>query len=186
MSPEPSSEHLESLVAVACLTCRPQHTRRPRYAGRNPRTFHEKYKELNPERYPSEVQRVLAAGKTPAGTHRPIMVAEVLELPSTRARRCGGGLHARWRWSCESHPRTCAARRAPDRARRRSARVAAHGSTAPRGRLRPGDVRRTPPELRGLPQALAAEGLATVDVILADLGVSSMQMDNPDRGFSYK
>src|SRR5687767_6693221 len=38
----------------------------------------------------------------------------------------------------------------------------------------------------GLAKALAAEGLETADVILADLGVSSMQFDNPDRGFSYK
>jgi 16S rRNA (cytosine1402-N4)-methyltransferase len=37
-----------------------------------------------------------------------------------------------------------------------------------------------------LPNALAAEGLERVDLVLADLGVSSMQFDNPDRGFSYK
>ena len=57
----------------------PAHTRRPRYPGRNPRRFDEKYKELNPERYAADVQKILAAGKTPAGTHRPIMVEEVLD-----------------------------------------------------------------------------------------------------------
>jgi len=50
------------------------HTRRRRYPGKNPRRFHDKYKELNPERYASDVQKILASGKTPAGMHRPIMV----------------------------------------------------------------------------------------------------------------
>src|SRR4051812_24629736 len=54
--------------------------RRPRYRGRNPRAFHEKYKELQPDRYAADVQKVLASGKTPAGMHRPIMVQEVLEV----------------------------------------------------------------------------------------------------------
>jgi 16S rRNA (cytosine1402-N4)-methyltransferase len=38
----------------------------------------------------------------------------------------------------------------------------------------------------GLLAGLAAHGLAGADVILADLGVSSMQLDDPARGFSYK
>jgi 16S rRNA (cytosine1402-N4)-methyltransferase len=37
-----------------------------------------------------------------------------------------------------------------------------------------------------LRRVLAAEGLVTVDLILADLGISSMQADSADRGFSYK
>ncbi|MCU0612495.1 MAG: 16S rRNA (cytosine(1402)-N(4))-methyltransferase, partial [Candidatus Eisenbacteria bacterium] len=78
-----------------------EHTRRPRYPGKNPRKFHEKYKELSPDRYASDVQKVLDAGKTPAGMHRPIMVAEVLRLLSPNAgdtavdATLGGGGHAR-------------------------------------------------------------------------------------------
>src|SRR5262245_11267130 len=49
------------------------HRRRPRYAGKYPRRFEEKYKERDPERHAETVSRVLASGKTPAGTHRPIM-----------------------------------------------------------------------------------------------------------------
>lgn len=162
------------------------HTRRPRYPGKNPRVFSDKYKELQAERYPADVKKILAAGKTPAGTHRPIMVAEVLRclrpVAGEVAVDCtlGGGGHAR----------------------------AILERVQPGGRLigldvDPIELPRTEAQLRsmgfgpetfvarqgnfaGLPQVLAAEGLATADLILADLGVSSMQLDNPDRGFTYK
>jgi 16S rRNA (cytosine1402-N4)-methyltransferase len=52
------------------------HRRRPRYAGKHPRRFSEKYKEHSPARYPETVAKVLASGKTPAGTHVPVMVEE--------------------------------------------------------------------------------------------------------------
>ena len=77
------------------------HKRRPRYSGKNPRRFEDKYKEHNPGRYAETVEKVLASGKTPAGTHRPIMVAEILELlapkPGEVAVDCtlGYGGHAR-------------------------------------------------------------------------------------------
>ena len=162
------------------------HTRRPRYPGRNPRRFHEKYKELNPERYAADVQKILASGKTPAGTHRPIMLDEVLRclqpVAGDIAVDCtlGGGGHAQailervrpggrligLDVDSLELPRTEARLRAAGFGG--EAFVARHGNFA------------------GLPQVLAAEGLAAANLILADLGVSSMQIDNPDRGFSYK
>ena len=75
--------------------------RRPRYGGKNPRGFHQKYKELQPQKYPDDVAKVLAAGKTPAGMHRPIMVSEILDVlqpqPGETAVDCtlGFGGHAR-------------------------------------------------------------------------------------------
>ncbi|MEO7724845.1 MAG: 16S rRNA (cytosine(1402)-N(4))-methyltransferase RsmH [Chthoniobacterales bacterium] len=160
--------------------------RRPRYRGKNPRRFEEKYKEHDPARYAETVAKVLASGKTPAGSHRPIMVAEVLEAlapqPGEIAVDCtlGYGGHAQ-----EILTRV-----------------------QPGGRLLgldvdPIELPRTEERLRslgygpeqftawrsnfaGLPQVLVKAKLAGADLILADLGVSSMQLDDPARGFSIK
>ena len=164
----------------------PAHTRRQRYPGRNPRTFHEKYKELNPERYASDVQKVLASGKTPAGAHRPIMVDEVLRClqprPGEVAVDCtlGGGGHARAILEClRPGGRLIGLDVDPLEVPRTEARLRAAG-------FGPETFITRHANFAGLPQALAAEGLAAADLILADLGVSSMQIDNPDRGFSWK
>ena len=53
--------------------------RRQRYRGTHPRKFEEKYKELDPDRDPETIAKVIASGKTPAGQHRPILVSEILE-----------------------------------------------------------------------------------------------------------
>src|SRR5690242_19934687 len=59
--------------------------RRPRYKGRNPRHFSEKYKEHAPERYAGDIAKVIARGKTPAGTHRSVMVREIMEVLAPQA-----------------------------------------------------------------------------------------------------
>ena len=162
------------------------HTRRPRYPGKNPRGFHDKYKELNPERYADEVQTILASGKTPAGTHRPIMVDEVLRCLRPEAGdvavdcTLGGGGHAQAILErVQPGGRLIGLDVDPLELPRTETRLRAAGFGPETFVARHGNF-------AGLPQVLAAEGLATADLILADLGVSSMQIDNPDRGFSYK
>ena len=162
------------------------HTRRPRYPGKNPRGFHQKYKELNPERYAEDVQKILASGKTLAGTHRPIMVDEVLgclqPAAGENAVDCtlGGGGHAQAILEhIQPGGRLIGLDVDPLELPRTEARLRAAGFGPETFVTRQGNF-------AGLPQVLAAEGLETVNMILADLGVSSMQIDNPDRGFSYK
>jgi 16S rRNA (cytosine1402-N4)-methyltransferase len=162
------------------------HVRRRRYSGKNPRAFHDKYKELNPERYAADVQKVLASGKTPAGMHLPIMVAEVLEClrPSAgeTAVDCtlGGGGHAQAILErVRPGGRVVGLDVDPFELPRTEARLREAG-------FGPDEFIARQANFAGLPAALAAEGLTEVDMILADLGASSMQVDNPDRGFSYK
>jgi 16S rRNA (cytosine1402-N4)-methyltransferase len=162
------------------------HRRRPRYSGRHPRAFHLKYKELNAERYPDTVEKVLASGKTPAGTHRPIMMQEVLELLRLRPGQVavdatlGYGGHARE-----------ILRRIPPRGRlialdadpielpKTEARLRAEGFGADALTV-------VHSNFAGLARVLAGQSIEGADVILADLGLSSMQIDNPERGFTYK
>ena len=160
--------------------------RRPRYRGTHPRAFGEKYKERDPSRYPDERAKVLASGKTPAGSHVPVLVGEVLA-----ALRPSPGLvavDATLGWGGHAE--------------------AILPKLLPGGRLLgldvdPVELPKTEHRLRalgwgeyvlivrrsnfaGLPKVLAGMGLAGVDLVLADLGVSSMQLDDPERGFSYK
>ncbi len=164
----------------------PAHKRRVRYRGSHPRRFAEKYKEHNADRYDADVQKILASGKTPAGTHRPICVREIFDILSPQPGELavdatlGYGGHAR-----EILPALLPGGRLlgldvdPLELPRTEARLRA-AAIPPESLI----VRRT--NFAGLPQALAAEGIAAVDIVLADLGVSSMQIDNPERGFSFK
>jgi 16S rRNA (cytosine1402-N4)-methyltransferase len=162
------------------------HRRRPRYPGKNPRRFEEKYKEHNPARYADDVAKVVASGKTPAGTHRPVMVTEILAALAPKAGEAavdctlGYGGHAR-----ELLPRVIPGGRLigldvdpvelpKTTARLREAGFGEDVFTAVRSNF------------AGLPKVLAEAGLDGADCVLADLGVSSMQLDDPARGFSFK
>ncbi len=160
--------------------------RRPRYAGKNPRKFAEKYKEHAPERYAEDVEKVLASGKTPAGTHRPIMVREIMEVlapqPGETAvdATLGYGGHAREILAAiQLGGRLIGLDADPIELPKTEARLRSLGFPA-ESLL----VRRM--NFAGLATLLAHEAPAGADAILADLGVSSMQIDNPARGFTFK
>ncbi len=163
----------------------PPHTRRARYSGTHPRRFDEKYKELNPEQHADELRKVLQRGQTPAGTHRPICVNEILAILDPKPGQVG--LDATLGFG--GHAQQILARLAPG------------------GRLfgvdvDPLELPRTEARLRCLGfdesalvlrrinftqvSTLLPEAGGGFDFVLADLGVSSMQIDNPARGFSYK
>ncbi len=162
------------------------HRRRPRYGGKHPRRFEEKYKERDPGRYADTVAKVLAAGKTPAGAHRPIMVAEILEVLTPKP----GEIGADCTLGYGGHAEAILPQLLPGghllgvdadplelpraESRLRALGFGAESFTAHRSNF------------AGLPRVLTNAGFPGADVILADLGVSSMQLDNPARGFSTK
>jgi 16S rRNA (cytosine1402-N4)-methyltransferase len=162
------------------------HKRRVRYAGKHPRRFEEKYKEHQPAKYTETVAKVLASGKTPAGMHRPIMVTEILEAldpkPGEVAVDCtlGFGGHAQELLrSILPGGRLLGLDADPIELPKAEARLRGLGFgedvfTARRSNF------------AGLPQALWDAQIKGTDLILADLGVSSMQLDDPGRGFSLK
>lgn len=163
------------------------HRRRKRYSGKNPQRFEDKYKELNPERYAETIAKVRASGKTPAGQHVPILLKEIMQIlapqPGERAVDCtlGYGGHASALLKAVQPSGTLLALdQDPLEIVRTEARLRASGCEE--SAL---VVKRM--NFAGLPRALGELSWSDgADVLLADLGCSSMQFDNPARGFSFK
>jgi 16S rRNA (cytosine1402-N4)-methyltransferase len=163
------------------------HTRRPRYRGTHPRRFDEKYKELDPGRYPDVVAHVRASGKTPAGQHVPILVDEMLEVLAPQAGERAVDATLGWGGHAEALLRRLvpgghllALDADPVELPRAEARLRALGF-GPEVLT----IRRT--NFAGVQAAVAATGWPEgVDCVCADLGMSSMQVDDPSRGFSVK
>jgi len=160
------------------------HQRRVRYSGKYPKKFKEKYKELQPEKYGDTVERVIKKGSTPAGMHIPIMVNEILDFLNIKPGEIGldatlgyGG-HTKEMLKCldgEGHiygldidpvelPKT----------KERLEKLGFDNSILTLHQINFSDI-----------DIVSLES-GPLDFVLADLGVSSMQIDNPERGFSYK
>jgi 16S rRNA (cytosine1402-N4)-methyltransferase len=159
------------------------HHRRPRYSGTHPRRFEERYKELQPDAYPDTIEHLRAKGKTPAGTHVPILVAEVMDALAPAA----GDVVADGTLGYGGHALEFMQRIGPD-GRLVGFDVDAAALARARPRLEsagvPFSLYRS--NFAGIGNVLATEGIAAHHIIFADLGVSSMQIDDPARGFSYK
>ena len=160
-----------------------EHKRRVRYKGTHPRNYREKYKELNPEKYQADVEKIIQSGKTPAGTHIPIMVREILDFLQIQPGQVGydatlgyGG-HSRKVLEClQGQGHLYATDVDPIESEKTRARLEALGygpDLLTIRRMNFADVDQVAP---GQP----------FDFVLADLGVSSMQIDNPERGFTFK
>lgn len=160
------------------------HKRRVRYNGTHPKNYKEKYKELNPEKYPDTVAKVISKGSTPVGMHISICVKEILEFLQIKPGQIGldatlgyGGHTSEMLKCLESKGHIYALD------------------------VDPIEIVKTKERLEGLgfgPEILTIKQLnfanidevakeaGKFDFVLADLGVSSMQIDNPERGFSFK
>lgn len=160
-----------------------EHKRRVRYKGTHPRNYKEKYKELAPDQYQSDVEAIIQRGKTPAGMHIPIMVNEILEVLNIQSGEIGydatlgyGGHSQRMLEQLQGSGHLYATDVDVVELGKTKARLAALGYDETRftGRqMNFSDIDRVAPDVK-------------FDFVLADLGVSSMQIDNPERGFTFK
>ena len=160
------------------------HKRRVRYKGTHPRKFEEKYKEQNPEKYADTIEKVIQKGSTPAGMHISIMVKEILDFLEIKPGQTGfdatlgyGG-HSMEMMKClEGQGHLHSLDVDPIEIVKTKERLASKGF---------GPDIFTAHQMNFAEIDKLGEEFGPFDFGMADLGVSSMQIDNPERGFTYK
>ena len=160
------------------------HKRRVRYKGTHPRKFSEKYKEHQPEKYADTIEKVIKKGSTPAGMHISICVKEILDFLQIQPGQKGldatlgyGGHTRQMMMRLEGQGHMYALDVDPIESKKTKARLEEAG-------FGPEILTIKNMNFADIDQLVPEAGL--FDFVLADLGVSSMQIDNPERGFSYK
>lgn len=162
----------------------PKHQRRPRYKGTHPKNFKEKYKELQPEKYADDVAKIIQKGNTPAGMHISICVKEILEILQIKPGQTGldatlgyGGHTLEMLKYLDSKGRLYALDVDPielPRTKERLERLGYGSDILEIKQMNFSKIDEVTPKSESF------------NFVLADLGVSSMQIDNPERGFTFK
>lgn len=161
-----------------------EYKRRVHYSGTHPKRFEEKYKEANPEKYGDTIEKVISKGNTPAGMHISICVNEILEFLQIKPGQIGldatlgyGG-HTLQMMKCLEHTGHMYALDVdPIESEKTRVRLEKQGY---------GSDILTIKQMNFRDIDKIADEVGKFDFVLADLGVSSMQIDNPERGFTYK
>lgn len=160
------------------------HKRRVRYKGKYPKKFEEKYKELQPEKYQDTIAHIIEKGNTPAGMHISIMVKEILDFLEIKPGEMGfdatlgyGGHTKAMLEQLHGQGHIYATDVDPEESAKTKKRLAECGF---------GEDMLTVRLQNFCTIDEIAKEAGGFDFILADLGVSSMQIDNPKRGFSFK
>lgn len=161
-----------------------EHKRRVHYSGKYPKKFEERYKEHNPEKYADTVEHVIGKGSTPAGMHISIMVQEILDFLQIKPGQNGldatlgyGGHTSKMLECLQGKGHIYGLDVDPIESEKTKERLQNQGY---------GPEILTVKLINFAQIDEVAKEAGKFDFILADLGVSSMQIDNPERGFSYK
>ena len=161
-----------------------KHKRRVRYSGTHPRNYKEKYKELNPEKYADTISKVIQKGGTPAGMHISICVQEILDFFDIQPGQQGldatlgyGGHTSKMLEKLQGEGHIYGLDVDPIESAKTKKRLEEKGFGS--------DILTVKLENFANIDKVAKEA-GKFDFVLADLGVSSMQIDNPERGFTYK